>query len=315
MIFRFEREQKVCRIGGINIGGQPGENPTVLIGGIFYGGHRIVEDRKAGKFDRSRAEELINRQDELSDQTGIPCMIDVVGIMPGEFEPYLDFVSGITDVPILIDAWKIPIKVEGARYAVEVGLGDRVIYNSLAPWSEDMGREVAEIRGIGLKSGLLMAYNESDPTPEGRIVVLKEVLLPSAAEAEFENVLVDTSVINLPSAAFSLLASYRVKDEFGLPVGCGPGNATSSWKFPREAWGDSGFAGVDSSCHAIASMLWNDFLFYGPIEHAQWIFPAVAASSSILSTLVYEQSRELPKDPSNPLNRFFPEFVEKLKSR
>ncbi|MFH2044152.1 MAG: tetrahydromethanopterin S-methyltransferase subunit H, partial [Pseudomonadota bacterium] len=38
----FTQEQKTYTIGDVTIGGQPGENPTVLMGSIFYQGHRIV---------------------------------------------------------------------------------------------------------------------------------------------------------------------------------------------------------------------------------------------------------------------------------
>ena len=70
--------QKIYEIGGKRIGGQPGELPATLIGSIFYQGHKIVEDPKKGIFDRVRAEELIEKQDEFSDLTGNPCMLDVV---------------------------------------------------------------------------------------------------------------------------------------------------------------------------------------------------------------------------------------------
>jgi len=45
---RFSREQKVYSIGGIQIGGHPGEKPTVLIGSIFFSKHQIVSDPLKG---------------------------------------------------------------------------------------------------------------------------------------------------------------------------------------------------------------------------------------------------------------------------
>jgi len=50
----------------------------VLIGSLFHEGHKIVEDRKLGLFDRRRAERLIRVQEEMSEKTGLPCMLDVV---------------------------------------------------------------------------------------------------------------------------------------------------------------------------------------------------------------------------------------------
>jgi len=46
---------------------------------FFDEGHKIVKDRSSGVFDRAEAERLINVQEEMSDKTGVPCMLDVVG--------------------------------------------------------------------------------------------------------------------------------------------------------------------------------------------------------------------------------------------
>ena len=45
-MIKFGLEQKVFQIDGVSIGGQAGELPTVLVGSIFYEGHKIVDDAK-----------------------------------------------------------------------------------------------------------------------------------------------------------------------------------------------------------------------------------------------------------------------------
>jgi tetrahydromethanopterin S-methyltransferase subunit H len=45
---KFEKEQKVFDSSGVKVGGQPSEYPTVLIGSIFYDGHKIVTDAMKG---------------------------------------------------------------------------------------------------------------------------------------------------------------------------------------------------------------------------------------------------------------------------
>jgi tetrahydromethanopterin S-methyltransferase subunit H len=310
-MFVVKNPQKVVEIEGIKIGGT-GENPTVLIGTMFYTGHKIVERRKEGKFNRKRAEELINMQETLSDETGIPSMLDIVAVSAEEFKNYIDFVADVTDMPFMIDAWKIPPKIGAAKYVKEIGLENRVIYNSLSPWSEDLDKEIAELKKIGLKHGLTVAYNMADPTVEGRISLLNDLLLPSLEKAGFENILIDTSVLNTPAIALSILANKQIKEEFGYPVGCAPSNGTDMWKYPREQWGKIGFAAVDSAAHAISALMWNDFMLYGAIENAKWIFPAVATASSILATFLYDETEKLPSD-THPISKLFPEFVEQLK--
>jgi len=59
-MLKFEREQKVYRIAGVELGGQPGQRPTVMIGSIFFRGHRIVSDPHAGIFDRTKAAALLS---------------------------------------------------------------------------------------------------------------------------------------------------------------------------------------------------------------------------------------------------------------
>ncbi|MEE9594767.1 MAG: tetrahydromethanopterin S-methyltransferase subunit H [Candidatus Hydrothermarchaeales archaeon] len=307
---RFEKDQLVADIAGIKIGGQPGENPTALLGTIFYTGHKIVGDRKKCEFDRGRAEELINRQETLSDETGVPGMLDIVALHPDEIRGYIDFVTSVTDMPFSIDIWKLEPKLAAAHYIEEQGLVDRAIYSSLAPWSEDIEREVSELRDLGMKSAIIVCFNTEDKTTSGKVRVLED-LLPKAEEAGIVNPLVDTSVLSVPASSFSFQANRVIKEKFGLPAGCAPSNGTDMWKMPKKVWGKTGFAGVDSSAHALAVPFWNDFLLYGPIESAPWMFPAVATADVILSTMVYDETGELPKE-THPLRRLFPEFVDEI---
>jgi tetrahydromethanopterin S-methyltransferase subunit H len=79
-------------------------------------------------------------------------------------------------------------------------------------------------------------------------------------------------------------------------------------------WGKIGFVGVDSAAHAIG-VLWNDFLLYGPIESAPWMFPAVATANAMLSTFVYDETEHLPESPEHPLNKLYSDFVEALRGQ
>ncbi len=310
-MFRFKKSQNTVEIGGIKIGGQPGENPTVLLGTMFYNGHKIIEKRKGARFDRKKAEELINQQETLSDQTGIPGMLDLVANFPEEIEAYIDFVTSVTDMPFSSDIWTVKPKLAAARYVKQVGLLDRYLYNSIAPWSKDIEGETQALSEIGVKNALLVAFNMEDKTPGGRIKILKEFLLPSAKKAGIENILVDTSVLNIPATAFSILSGLKIKEEFGHPVGCAPSNGTDMWKTSRELWGKIGFSGVDSAAHGV-TCLFNDFLLYGPIESAPWMFPAIATSNAILATFLFHETGHLPADDRHPVNHLFKDFSEEL---
>ena len=119
-MFEFKTRQRVITIGKVKVGGIPGENPTVLIGTIFYLGHKIVTDDKKGEFDKKKAEELINNQKRLSDLTGNPAMIDVVGNTEEAMRKYIDFVANVTDMPILVDSTSADVGLKGVKYAKEI---------------------------------------------------------------------------------------------------------------------------------------------------------------------------------------------------
>ena len=130
-MFRFDKEQVVFDFAGVKMGGQPGEYPTVLAGTIFYGGHNIISDELTGDFDKSRAETLVNDMVEMSDVTGNPCIVQVFGQTEEAIVKYLEFVGDNYELPFLIDSTSGDARVAGARYADEVGLTQRAIYNSI----------------------------------------------------------------------------------------------------------------------------------------------------------------------------------------
>ena len=118
-MFRFDKEQIVLDVAGLKVGGQPGEYPTVLAGTIFYGGHKIISDEKAGVFDKDKAEGLIKMQEEMSDVTGNPHIVHTFGATPEALVKYLEFVGETTDAPFFIDSTSGEARIAGAKYATE----------------------------------------------------------------------------------------------------------------------------------------------------------------------------------------------------
>lgn len=62
---KFSAERRIVTIDKVTLGGQPGEYPTVLIGSVFYQGHRIVEDHQKGAFDKDAAKCLLDEEGGL----------------------------------------------------------------------------------------------------------------------------------------------------------------------------------------------------------------------------------------------------------
>ncbi|MBI5115202.1 tetrahydromethanopterin S-methyltransferase subunit H [Candidatus Poribacteria bacterium] len=311
--FIFEKVQSVCDIGGVKVGGQPGVNPTVLIGSMFHKGDKLIEDRKSGSFDKETARQRLKRLEEISATTGIPAMVDIVANSGDEFSSYLEYVAAETGAPICIDAWQPKVRVEAARYAARAGLLQRLVYNSLNPWNKELEAEVNEIAEIGVRHVALCVFDENDKLPAGRMKAL-EKLLPVIEKGRFNSILVDTTVMNVAAMAFSIQAGFEIKQRFGLPVGCAPANGTYMWEELRKFTTAAGFAGADSAACGIAALLWNDFLFYGPMTGTERAFAAAAAAESIKAMFVYAESRRLPATQTHPLRNLFGKFVEQLES-
>ena len=308
-MFSYALEQKVCNIGGLKVGGQPGQNAPLLIGSMFHKGDRLIESRKERKFDREGARERIREMERLSQETGVPGMVAMVANTPDEMKAYVDFFVSVTDIPFAIDIWALKTRLAAARYIAELGLQARLLYNSITPWDEDIKAQVAELKELGIKHVVLQVFDVEDKRPSGRLNSLRR-LLPLVEEGGLESILVDTAVMNLPATTFSLVANRLIKQEFGLPVGCAPSNGTYMWKKSIEMWGRNGFVAVDAAVHALAALA-SDFLFYGPMSGTGRVFPAVAAATSLLTTLAYQEGRPLPSGV-HPLSLLFPEMMDQL---
>ena len=74
--------------------------------------------------------------------------------------------------------------------------------------------------------------------------------------------------------------------------------------------GRSKFLAVDAAIEAITAM-GSDFIFYGPMTGSNRVFSAVAAATSLLTTLAYTEGLPLPSG-AQPLNLLFPEAIKQL---
>lgn len=307
-MFRLNREQKVFTIGHTRIGGQPGENPPLLIASMFHNKDKILFDRK-GNFDRKKASELIRRQEELSASTGIPSMVAMVANTPEEAKIYIYFYLETTNMPFGIDMWVAEKRAKATEYIAKIGVQDKFLYNSITPWDKDIRGQVSKLKDLGIKHIVIQAFDDQDQSPAGRLKSLERILNEGADT--FETILVDTSVMNLPATSFSLLANRMIKESLGLPCGGAYSNGTHMWTKAKELWGLDGFRAVDAVAQGMSSILWSDFNFYGPIVTASRIFPAVATAHILLTTLVYDEIGFIP-DGDIPTRRYFSDFIEKL---
>uniref|UniRef100_A0A7C5YSQ0 Tetrahydromethanopterin S-methyltransferase subunit H n=1 Tax=Ignisphaera aggregans TaxID=334771 RepID=A0A7C5YSQ0_9CREN len=272
-MFKFKCSQKVYDIGGVKVGGAPWENPPVLIGSIFYHKHKIVKDEKSGEFDKNTAEELIKTVEDISNKTKLPAMLDVVIASPNAAIKYLDFVSNTTKMPILVDALSTDAMGVAFKHVRDVGLLDRVVFNSLNAKSKD--DEFKLLQEYGIKASVLLLYTERVVDVDIRMKNL-ELLLEKSKVYGIEKILVDTFVIDVPSLSAAMKTLLEIKSRYGLPCGAGAHNAISSQrKSFKERFGLEGTKACELASNLATIVMGADFLLYGPIETAKEVFPAV----------------------------------------
>jgi len=306
-MFRYEKEQTIIKIGDVELGGQPGELPTVLIGTIFYKGHKIVSDPQKGIFNKMGAEALINRQEELSEKSGTPHMFDIVGESVGALIKELDFVASVTNVPLLIDGLNEKIRIPAAKYAVDAGLGERIIYNSFGATAKEA--EISGLRETGIKSAIVLAYTMHHLRPQQKIDLLLGKddtigLLNTAKEAGLKSFLIDPAVFDVPGVAFSAEAIHLIKQATGLPAGCASSNAIDEWTRVNEFGSDSKkvcYPGIS----IITQTMGADFILYGPVERANVMFPACAMADAVIAYHAIHIHRIRPKSKKHPLYMIF----------
>ena len=299
----FKAEQQSFEIGGVKIGGQPGANPTVMIGSMFYKGQKLVSDDKQGIFDKSRAKEVIEDHVALSEKTGLPGMIDLVVSFPDAVKNYIDFVSETTDMPLLIDSTSAESRIAAIKYAAEIGLTDRIVYNSLMPHHEQV--ELDTLRDLKIDQAVLLAFDDKLSTSAGRIDVIKNdegtALYDITRAAGINKLMVDTCVLDIPSLGMASLAIYELKDRYGLVCGCGAHNSVATWKGLKKKFGP-GLKPLGNAVSGVVSVMAGaDFLLYGPIEEANTTFPMVAMTDAALGQLNFEQTGKF--DVKHPLFR------------
>ncbi len=299
-MLNFDKEQKVLQIGNVKLGGQPGENPIVMVGSVFYAKHKALLDEKTGKFDKKLVEKELNDFVGLIEDTKMQGIIDIIGAYPEALVKECEFVADIVDFPFLVDGLNDSSRIPAMASLREIGLIDRAILNSIDEATTNESLE--KMKEINIKNTVLLAFGNKYLFPKQKMKFLKEILIPKAKKANIDNYIVDTAVLDLPSISINFKATQLIKSELGLPTGFSPANVIYGWEFIQRY-------GKISRCGAIASLMTycamaGDFILFGPLKFAKCVVPAVALICGVNS---YYRKRVLRKEISehNPLKAIF----------
>jgi tetrahydromethanopterin S-methyltransferase subunit H len=194
-------------------------------------------------------------------------------------------------MPLLIDAVSEAAALAGMDSAKQLGIIGRTVLNSINPETREKVREKA--KETGLQAAILLTYSTKAIISSKERINLLEDMVPKAKAAGIEKMLVDTVVIDIATLGLACKAIREVKDKFGLPAGCGAHNAISSWKTLKEKKDKMLTLTCSSVANGLPVALGADFVLYGPIDDAAFIFPAIGLIDAAYGQGLMEEGKRL----------------------
>ncbi len=274
-MLKYPIKQKSYKIGKYSIGGDPRETPVALVGTIFYlNQKKIFIDEKHGQINKPYAEKLIRDQEELADKTGLTPLLDVITSYEESIQPILDYVFDITNTPVLVDAPDWEVKKPLINYLIDTGLDQKIIYNTITSSSFD--REFELLSRTNIENFVLLPIESQFWTTKARMDVIDNLIIKAQSyKFKKNNFLIDTCVIDYTSLGLAMNTIIEVKNKYGYPAGTAGQNLADAWKNLIPKFGE-----IKEYIKVVGSIMplsvGADFLFYGPIQLAEIVFPIVS---------------------------------------
>jgi tetrahydromethanopterin S-methyltransferase subunit H len=294
-MFSFTKEQKIFDISGFKIGGQPGQYPTVLFGGLFF----------KGDPDYKLAEKQIQNMINLSQKLGNPAIPDFFIKKEQFIEDILDFINEVLpdNYPFSVDIIEPELKVLTLKALNERDLLPRTIYNSIHVGITD--EERSTLKSNTPEMAIIVTFNPKEKSPDGKIEVLENGanltdigLLDIAKNLGIEKTLIDTAALAPgDNSGASIAAIPVIKEEFGLPAGCAIHNVVEKSRWLNDYISVKEI--VDSSSNINITIFGGDYAIFGPIERADTVIPIIAWNDILISEYMENYFGILP-DESHP---------------
>ncbi|MBD3406619.1 MAG: hypothetical protein GF411_10935 [Candidatus Lokiarchaeota archaeon] len=295
-MFVFKKEQQVFDFGGVKIGGQPGQNPTVLIGGLFFKGQPIVESTKKGLFDEKLANEWVDVGVSMVEETGHPLVIQAYGRTPTAMERHIDWLAEHFNGPFMFESTSAKARKHAIQYCEEQGLQNRAIYNSINLSMKDSEKEL--LRSSKLDMAVVLGWSPRATTLPDRMSTI-ESMIKDAKEMGITKMVVDPATMPV-GAGYGLenRTMLTIKSELGLPTCLGPHNAPSAWKLLKKPGFDNESTHLSAVvASTVASQLFaTDCIMYGSMIRTKEVFAAVSLIGNAIASATAEANRALGID-------------------
>lgn len=292
-MFVFKKEQIVNDFAGVQIGGQPGENPTVLIGGLFFKGQPIMEDTREGVFDKQMAKDWIDTAVALSETTGHPFIIQAFGRTGVAMERHISWLVENFDGPFMFESSRAEARIRGIQHCEEIGVQDRAIFNSINMSMKNDEKEILSSSSIDL--AVVLGWSPRATSLVERMEMVQKMISESKGLG-INRVVVDPGTMPV-GAGFGLenRTMLAIKSELGLPTCLGPHNAPSSWRFLKQ----DGFDDESNHLSAViaatvaAQLFATDCIMYGSMIRSKEVFTAVSLIGNAIAVAAAEANNAL----------------------
>jgi tetrahydromethanopterin S-methyltransferase subunit H len=294
-MYRFQTVQRTACIGDVGFGGQPGQRRTVMVGSLFYPRHTVVVDPQRGILDMDRLDQRLDQYLEVVRGCGCPTALMLYAESKDAARRYLEAVCDKVPGPLFADSGSAEVRSSFLRHADEMGVLDRVIYNTINAGLS--GEEAEALREMPPVNAVILAFNPRGDDVKGRVYMLEngDGLLPqglveTAEGLGIKNLLLDVAVTSPQQSAGSALRAIMVsKAKWGLPTGCALHNAVECLDLSGLADPKDARRHVDSSAVAVSIMAGADYVVYGPLEYAKRMMPV----ADFTDLMLYQSTQDL----------------------
>lgn len=282
------------RLGNIKFGDVP-----VMIGSLFYKSDRKVIDHKRGDVNRPALLRELKSVSKLKERTGLFHALDIIAETPEAMERYIATVAELTDDPLLIGGLNEDTRIAGYRKASELGLVDRCGINSVSLATSE--RELECIKDSGIRFAIVQTLDPAAVYPEEKLQVLKGGLLERCRGAGITDVAIDVGIIDFTSVWLAAESIKAVKNELGLPAGCAPSNVAYQPLLKKKVTKRVARS-MNVALNTMIQIAGADFILYGPLRAAGYIFEAAATVEGIKA--YGEKLKGKAFEKSHPLYKF-----------
>jgi methanogenic corrinoid protein MtbC1 len=258
-----------------------------LIGSIFYHGQPKVFknlQRPERGINEKTVLDLILEQESQAQKYGISSAFDIIAYSPTSMKKQIEVVMDFTgEKTFLIDSDNPKTRIEGLRYAKESGLDDIAFYNSLSPLTSTS--EMKELKKLKPQNLVVQLVGKSiSMHPKEKTRLFEQDLFPLIEDLDPKKILVDVGMVaeDVGVLPFMVRTVKEVKkyvkererrEGREYYVGCASGHLTAPL---LRRYGDSEekLKALSAVGVILNSLIRDgvDFLLYGPIEDARYIF-------------------------------------------